>query len=473
MYLLKNDRRITQFIKKEACEWLRNNINKYIFQGTEAEKLFTEVVNHGMTEARYLKFLDIFENNPVSRKVKGLSPGKKTIVSDDIYMYFINYNNFSLPIGFITEFFEDDYEDKNNEIKLINDFLDYSKNNAKMVWEGQKFELTRIITDKKKTLENINKCKIKIYVKYFVSLALFIVLINFFVQFWTTSKIWDVVVKEFLFERERSLTVHVPAFNLGADEDAKNTYEKLGPYYEAYMKSIDDRDEETINAWDPSLTDYYSAQNPRFIDDYNRSLKAEETYKSAEDKFKTEWHKFLNEYKLDEQLDYIEYGMNLSYTIGEYLVKFGVSWFYLIVLFYIIFKISPFTKVSITKETIYLIRTTNAKIKIFFHERISKKCRDTGGEQLEYLSDDLIKDYEDQPNDISKVKPNPEVIRMFAKLNKYNSKSDDYDRYNAKAISSFKVKNMVNLIIMNIFCFVVNMQIVKEFVLNRIEQFIG
>jgi len=192
MYNLTNDRRITQFIKSEARKWLYANMPRYVFdQNDENKKLYSEIFtkaekdiygNNAVPERLYAKFLEMFDNNPIKHKIKCLSK-KDSITSEDIYMYFINYNNYILPIGFIIEFFEDDFEDGRKINALIKDFLADAEKETQIEWEKIKFESSTAVERQKNALGNIYKCTAATYVKYLFILGFYMIILGCFLSF--------------------------------------------------------------------------------------------------------------------------------------------------------------------------------------------------------------------------------------------------------------------------------------------------
>ena len=141
MYQLNDERRITAYIKREAQKWLFNNLRLYKPHDEQSRNLFMTIHKEKcITDHIYAVFVKSFINNPLTYVIEGLAD-RVTITSDDLLMYFISYNNWPLPLGFIFEFFEDDYGDmeKYREQELIHNFLEYSKNEIKLKWEGTRY----------------------------------------------------------------------------------------------------------------------------------------------------------------------------------------------------------------------------------------------------------------------------------------------------------------------------------------------
>jgi len=225
-------RRITTFIKSEAHKWLYKNIAKYKPNGAKAEDLYMEISREGfITEKTYDELFSLFENNPFSGTIKGISH-RKPITTDDIHMYFVEYNGTRLPIGFIFDFFEDDYgdSDKDKEQKLIKDFLGNAKREVKTDWEGTKYNSKRKVEKTMEELENINAFGWKCYAKYAAWSACLLVLVfsvSYFVRTYNVIDTFRVFTAEEGWEFDRYLDFSIlDSFNEEADA-AYNNYEEM------------------------------------------------------------------------------------------------------------------------------------------------------------------------------------------------------------------------------------------------------
>ena len=221
MYHLTDDRRITQFIKSEARNWLYNRIhdNEYIFKGDDSKKLSEEIFRkREVTEELYGKFLKMFDNNPIKQKVKCLLNKEATIVSDKIYFHFIKYNNYTLPIGFIIDFFEDDYEDKERIKNLIKGFLEESKEETITQWGATRFRFVPEVDKQKTSLANVYKCGVKTYIKYFFIICFFVIILGGLLKFVNTSKLLDVfkglISNKLNLRADINIPDGIPEFNL-------------------------------------------------------------------------------------------------------------------------------------------------------------------------------------------------------------------------------------------------------------------
>ncbi|MCL1997186.1 MAG: hypothetical protein FWG65_00275, partial [Turicibacter sp.] len=142
LYQINDERRITTFIKKEAYKWVFDNIKKYEPQTKDTEDLCKQIKqSEGFTEdttytTYYEALANNFENNPFADKIK--IDRRKPIITDDIQMYFVEYNGVKLPIGFMFDFFESDYEGKDNQDRredVIKGFLADAKKTTLLNWD--------------------------------------------------------------------------------------------------------------------------------------------------------------------------------------------------------------------------------------------------------------------------------------------------------------------------------------------------
>lgn len=112
--ITSRDRRVTDYVKEQAYVWLYNKISngEYYSHGHEAEGIVLRIKEaHKVTEKSYDEFRSYFGNDPyfymLNYKGKKISKGITTPYMEN---YFIKFNDVILPVGFIKDFFEDDYE---------------------------------------------------------------------------------------------------------------------------------------------------------------------------------------------------------------------------------------------------------------------------------------------------------------------------------------------------------------------------
>ncbi len=125
MYSLNsNTRRITSFVESEAYKWLYDKIvkNEYDVSGNrQLQQLIVDIKRAGrLDKASYDAFTQKVVYNPFTCIIQGKNAkDKKFIATDKIENFFIKYNGVVLPIGFIRDFFEDDYETQAEVDKYI------------------------------------------------------------------------------------------------------------------------------------------------------------------------------------------------------------------------------------------------------------------------------------------------------------------------------------------------------------------
>lgn len=125
MYSLNsNTRRITSYVQEESYKWLFNKIIKNGYEvgsNRKAQTLILEIKKAGcVTKDTYNRFLGFVVYNPFTCVLQGVKSRKKKFISTDkIENFFIKMNGVILPIGFVKEFFEDDYETQLDVDKYI------------------------------------------------------------------------------------------------------------------------------------------------------------------------------------------------------------------------------------------------------------------------------------------------------------------------------------------------------------------
>lgn len=112
--ILLRDRRITDYVMEQAYLWLYEQIVKdsYVAGDRQSEKLILEIKQAGaVTQTSYEAFLQAFMNDPYQYLlVSGDRKNQAGIVSPNLKNYFLRFNEQIIPVGFVEEFFEDDYE---------------------------------------------------------------------------------------------------------------------------------------------------------------------------------------------------------------------------------------------------------------------------------------------------------------------------------------------------------------------------
>ena len=120
-------RRVTQFIIEEAYRWLYLKINNNEYQANrckEGKSLIVKIAEEKtVTAENYVKFINLFDNSPVAYMMyRSKRKSSKLITTDILCNYFVKYNGHILPVGFIKDFFEDDYETQQEVNALLEGF---------------------------------------------------------------------------------------------------------------------------------------------------------------------------------------------------------------------------------------------------------------------------------------------------------------------------------------------------------------
>ena len=135
-------RRITHLVKKEVYNWLYEKIlaNEYNENASEeGSQLITRILNEQcVTYETYGSFIQCFDNSPHNYMMfRSKRKSINKITTDQLANYFVRYNGFPLPLGFVTDFFEDDYEDPSEIGDLHTRFLDADRKELCPRWRAE------------------------------------------------------------------------------------------------------------------------------------------------------------------------------------------------------------------------------------------------------------------------------------------------------------------------------------------------
>ena len=135
-----SNRRVTQYITEEAYKWLYQKIAAEEYQANRCKagkRLLVEIQEQQMVSAEnYAQFVELMDNSPYSYMMYRSRRGSaKHITTDQLFNYFVKYNGHILPLGFIKDFFEDDYETQNEIAELLKQYTVSENNSIKVHWK--------------------------------------------------------------------------------------------------------------------------------------------------------------------------------------------------------------------------------------------------------------------------------------------------------------------------------------------------
>ncbi len=136
--ITSRERKVTNYVKEQAYAWLYDKIAKdqYLQQNSNSDLLIKIKMARKIDENTYNEFLRNFNNVPYAYMLNYNQSNFKNIYTRHIDNYFISYNDFPLPAGFIKSFFEDDYETQADVrefyAKYLNETLDDMINGCKL-----------------------------------------------------------------------------------------------------------------------------------------------------------------------------------------------------------------------------------------------------------------------------------------------------------------------------------------------------
>ncbi len=145
MFSIYDSRRISGYVMQKSRQWLYEHLSDYCTDAHEASRdLSADIKTEGkISEEKYNEFFSYFDNNPFSaRMLHSAESNSRTniITSEKLYCYFVTYNGVIMPLGFITEFFEDDFCSEEDRNRLFERFLEYAKSETVSEWNRIRYE---------------------------------------------------------------------------------------------------------------------------------------------------------------------------------------------------------------------------------------------------------------------------------------------------------------------------------------------
>ena len=134
-----SNRRVTQYIIEEAYKWLYQKIAAGEYQANRCKagkRLLVEIQEQqSVSPENYTMFVDLLDNSPYSYMMyRSKRASAKRITTDQLFNYFVKYNGQVLPLGFIKDFFEDDYETQREINELLEQYTVGENNAINVQW---------------------------------------------------------------------------------------------------------------------------------------------------------------------------------------------------------------------------------------------------------------------------------------------------------------------------------------------------
>lgn len=134
-----SNRRVTQYITEEAYKWLYQKIAAGEYQANRCKpgkRLLVEIQEQqNVSPENYTQFVELMDNSPYSYMMYRSRRGSaKYITTDQLFNYFVKYNGHVLPLGFIKDFFEDDYETQREINELLQQYAVGENNSINVQW---------------------------------------------------------------------------------------------------------------------------------------------------------------------------------------------------------------------------------------------------------------------------------------------------------------------------------------------------
>ena len=195
--IVSNTHRVTNYVREEAYKWLYKEIdrNKYVVSKKPAAmKLMLKIkTDRCMTAETYEKFIGMMENSPFVYLIRKKNKSG-LVTTNHIRNYFVLFNDDVLPLGFIMDFFEDEYETKAERNKLIDDYLK-SQNKEEFVnhCKTKIFEKVEPTINFKERHPNIFNTAYQFFVSHGIKIFISLLILALFLGFTAETKLFGVL----------------------------------------------------------------------------------------------------------------------------------------------------------------------------------------------------------------------------------------------------------------------------------------
>ena len=205
MYSIKsNSRRITTFVKSEAYKWLYDKISKNEYDAKnsiEAQQILLLIKKEQcVTEDTYTKFVNNIIHNPFSCVVSGYKRKNKFITTRKVENFFVLYNDTPLPVGFIKDFFEDDYETQLEINKYIKSVVSEQENLFAIKAQERFLKKSEKLTETKENYQYFFNTKVLFHITNVIKMIITVVTVLLCIHFFKEN---DIIGKVILFFRDR------------------------------------------------------------------------------------------------------------------------------------------------------------------------------------------------------------------------------------------------------------------------------
>ncbi len=144
MYVHESDRTISPYVMEQSRRWLQSHIRDGFYTYGGDDETVTSLFDGAPVGAdAYDRFVSCMENNPLRAKILHDSEQLSQYVcpSDpqDVSLYMISLDGKALPIGFVFDFFEDEFEHYSAKQALIRAFYIDAKQDTLDTWNRTRF----------------------------------------------------------------------------------------------------------------------------------------------------------------------------------------------------------------------------------------------------------------------------------------------------------------------------------------------
>lgn len=216
MYEIKvSTRRVTQYVIDEAYKWLYRQVLAGSYSTNRCKpgkNLMLQIEEAGtVTKETYEEFLDLFDNSLFGYMLYRAKRKKATcITTDNLYCYFVSFNDEILPLGFIKDFFEDDYETMQEVYALLEKYGANEKSELSIQWKRALLEREDAVDNVKEDYPGVLKLHPALLITQIIKIGITVALC-YLLSVFLKSIDFFAVMKEFVFVNKLAMDVEIVA----------------------------------------------------------------------------------------------------------------------------------------------------------------------------------------------------------------------------------------------------------------------
>lgn len=197
-----SNRRVTQYIIEESYKWLYEKITAGEYQANNCKpgkRLLIDIQEQQCVSAEnYKQFIELMDDSPYSYMMyRSRRKSSKRITTDELFNYFVKFNGHVLPLGFIKDFFEDDYETQREIDQLLEKYVVSENNTINVQWRKTLITREESVDRLKSVFPNMFRLHPALVITQILRMFLVAVRIFVIISFLNVMDFWGVMNRFF------------------------------------------------------------------------------------------------------------------------------------------------------------------------------------------------------------------------------------------------------------------------------------